>query len=108
MATLESRLKVGDTRPFFDAQLFDPLGQPLNLTGLSVVFRMKHKVTGAIKINDAAMTIVDAPTGQIQYQWATVDTDTEAEYDAWAVVDHGGGVLESFPNQDSHSVRIER
>lgn len=107
---LSTTLKVGDRRPFFRAQLYDPQGNAMNLTGLTVVFRMRPKLNRrALTIDDQSMNVIAPATdGIVEYQWASADTDEEGEFDAWVVVDHGSSVLESFPNCGSHSVRVEQ
>lgn len=57
-------------------------GVAQNLTGATVKFSMESQRTGLIKVNAAAVTIVDAPTGQVKYSWAAGDTDTPGLYRA--------------------------
>lgn len=106
--TLATRLKQNDRRPVFSATLFDPDGDPADLTGVvGVAFRMREKMSRAVKIDDAAMTIVSATDGTVSYAWTAADTDTAGDFEAWVVVEWSSGVEESYPNAGSHQVLIE-
>jgi hypothetical protein len=87
-------IKKGDREPAFTSQLL-VAGEPVNLTGRSVRFLMRHAVTGTLKVN-AAATIVDAENGRVSYAWAAGDTDTPGLYKAeWEVM--SGGLRRTFP-----------
>jgi uncharacterized protein YfaS (alpha-2-macroglobulin family) len=71
-------IKQNDTSPAIQATLKDGNGSPINLNGADVVIHMKS-VDGVLKVNEQ-VTIVDADTGVVKYEWATGDTDTVGTY----------------------------
>lgn len=98
-------LKVGNRLPALVANLFAPDGTPASLPG-TVTFRMREVFSRSTKIAAGAVTLQDPATASVRYDWAAIDTDTAAEYEAW--FDHNnGGLVESFPTQGSMRVRIE-
>ena len=57
-------------------------GDPYNLTGCTVKFKMRPTDGTTPKVDAAA--VVDSPVnGQVSYAWIVGDTDTEGEYLAW-------------------------
>jgi len=69
-------LKQNDRLPKLRATLTDGSGNPIDLTGSSVVFRMKNfDGTGSLKVNGAA-TVITPAAGIVEYAWAAGDTDT--------------------------------
>lgn len=56
----------------------------LDLTGSTVKFRMRKIGTSTLKV-DAAASLVNSPgtDGQVKYDWAAADVDTQGEYRAW-------------------------
>ena len=107
MGTNTTRLQLGDTRPLLLATLFNPDGSAVNLSGATVAFRMRNAVSRALVINDQPATILSAGEGRVRYTWLAADTDTAGEFESWFVVTYGAGEVESFPNRDSHKVRVE-
>src|SRR5262245_26343478 len=54
-------------------------GVPQNLTGATVTLFAERRSSGQIWINGAAVTIVDAPNGVVEYSWQNADwTNLEA------------------------------
>lgn len=79
-----------------------------DLTGCTVKFRMRADTsTDVLKVDDDAVIIQSSPTmntGQVRYDWDTLDTDTAGDYLGWwHVVLPGGGVQDT----DEFEVRIE-
>lgn len=90
------QMKRNDRRPRYRVQLTSN-GVPVDLTGAaSVKFIMKQNNT--IKVNKAAMTIVTAATGIVEYAWAAGDTDTSGDYNVEVEVDWGSSVFQTFPS----------
>lgn len=75
-------IKQGALGPSLDATLTTGDGSPQDLSGATVKFYMKRVQTGALKINGANATIVDAEAGQVRYTWTGTDTDTAGMYRA--------------------------
>jgi len=108
LGTITTRLKRGDRRPLLEAQLFDPLGNPQDLNGVVAVrFRMRDPVSRAIVVSDQAAVVVSPGSGVVRYDWQAGDTDLEGAFEAWFLVEHTAGVVESFPNVESHKVVVE-
>lgn len=57
-------------------------GVPFDLTGSTVDFRMRDVRFTTLKV-DTAATIVDAPNGEVRYDWVLADTDTGGNYRGW-------------------------
>lgn len=99
-------IKRNDRRPRFRVQLTQD-GVPADLTGNAAVrFTLTDASTSAIKINKAAMSVVDAPTGVVEYVWAATDTDTAGTYNAEVEVDWGTSITQTFPTKGYFVVTI--
>jgi BppU N-terminal domain len=81
-------IKRGDREPAFAGQLLVN-GRPVDLTGRTVRFLMKHATTGELKVN-ASATIDNPIEGRVSYAWGPTDTDTVGIYRAeWEVTSAG-------------------
>lgn len=96
----------GDRLPVLTAGLKNGDGTAINLTGAAVVLRMAAE-DGTVKINSAACTIVDAPTGQVSYAWGATDTDTVGDYRSEFLVTVGGLTF-SVPNDGYDTISIQK
>lgn len=74
-------------------------GAPFDLTGSSVKLQMRPVNSAVLKI-DSAATIVNAATGQVQYNWAALDVDTQGDYMAWWHVTLPSGLVQDSPEFD--------
>lgn len=98
-------LRQGDLLPVLTATVLQPDGTPSNIQGGTTArFRMTRRLGGGTNpgpvVNiDRAATIVDAPTGKVQYTWAGGDTDVPGVYDFEFVLLTPAGQL-SVPNRD--------
>lgn len=63
---------VGNRNPSISEQIVDSLGAPVNLTGASVRFKAREVGSSALIVDQPA-TVVDAPTGQVRYDWSAAD-----------------------------------
>lgn len=57
-------------------------GAPFDLTASTVKFQMRAEGSSTLKV-DAAATVTDAVNGEVQYDWATGNTDTVGDYVGW-------------------------
>lgn len=57
-------------------------GSAFNLTDSTVKMQMRLVNSSVLKV-DSAATIVDAASGQVRYDWAAADVDTQGDYAAW-------------------------
>ena len=96
-------IKQNDTASFITRDLKDAFGSPVNVTGASVVFSMRVKPAGTMKITRQPSVVVTAGTGRVRYEWASdgSDTNTADEYEGEFQVTYGNGKIQTFPN-DGH------
>ena len=94
-------LKQGDTSPPIEAQLVDADGQPMNLQGAQVRFRMGD-------IIDAPAEITSGTEGRVRYKWQPGDTDKPGAYKSEWHVTLVSGEKQTVPNADYLHVVIAR
>jgi hypothetical protein len=104
-------IKKNDLRPYWRVTLTqtdpnNPANQiPVNLTGATSVSFMMKPALGALKVNKAVMTIVDAANGIVEYHWATGDTDTSGTFQGEVEV-LWGTAPQSFPSNGYFAITI--
>jgi hypothetical protein len=98
-------LKSEDTAPVLEATLTDASGEPIDLTGASVLFKMATPRNGETVV-DTSARIADASAGLVRYPWAAEDTAEPGRYRAEFVVTYADGSIETFPNVGSHDIII--
>lgn len=88
-------IKRGDTAPALGAILKDG-DTAVDLTGKTVEFVLRQLICvdgvlkdGPVVISGPAV-VVDAPTGDVRYDWSAGDTDVEGQYRAEFKVFSGG------------------
>ena len=91
-------IKQNDTASFLTRDLKDAFGAPVNVTGASVVFSMRVKPAGAIKVDGVDAVIVTAGTGRVRYEWIAANTNTADEYEGEFQVTYANGKIQTFPN----------
>lgn len=91
----------GDRRTSIADTLVDANGDPINLAGHTVAFRL---VRGSdVLIDDAAATVDDEDAGQVSYSWAAdeppaVEGSLQDECHYWWILTRtADGKLEHFP-----------
>ena len=96
-------IKQNDTASFLTRDLKDAFGAPVNVTGASVVFSMRVKPAGTMKITRQDGVVVNAGIGRVRYEWASdgSDTNTADEYEGEFQVSYANGKIQTFPN-DGH------
>ena len=62
------------------AQLKDIDGANIDITGLTMKFRMVNTEDGTVKVNDASATISVGTDGKVSYAPAAADVDTAGEF----------------------------
>lgn len=100
-------IKKGATEPALVATLRDDNGNPVDLTGATVHFRMKQPGSDVRQVDDTCL-VTDSSEGQVTYNWSDGDTDTVSHYNAEFAVDYGGGsdYDEYFPSDKYLSMRV--
>ena len=105
-------IKKGATAPAIQARLKAKDGTTVTLTGATVKFSMRDKITQVVKVNKAAATIVsatppaDPDDPNVEYSWASGDTDTKGNYEAEWEVTYSGGAVEIFPDQGYSDIQV--
>ena len=100
------RRRVGDTRTVLPVALVQPNASgvltAVDLTGLSVQFKMVNAATGAteIALTSTGVTVTTAATGQVQYDFSGAGVDTSGVY--W-----GTFVVTQSTETDSFPVRTQ-
>lgn len=80
---------VGNRSPAI-TQVISADGTPVNLSGATVVFRMRPVGSSDLKVDAAAAFVTDGTDGQVKYEWAALDVDTAGNYLVWWVVTQSG------------------
>ena len=96
------RRRVGDTRTVLPVALVQPntsgVLTAVDLTGLTVAFKMVNAATGAteIALTSTGVTVTTAATGQVQYDFSGAGVDTAGVYWGTFVVTQSGET-DAFP-----------
>lgn len=98
-------INQGDTTPEIQTTLTDPNGDPADVTGASIQFKMAE-ARGGDSVIDAAGTIVNGTQGEVRYDWSSGDTDSPGRYRAVFEVTYTTGEVETFPNTGYETVYI--
>ena len=76
--------RVGDTATTYSAILQAKNASGImtakDVTGLTVTFSMVNAATGAVKVNNAAATVITAASGIVSYDFQSADVDTPGVY----------------------------
>lgn len=93
-------LKVGDTYPNIETILKNGDGNPIDLTGATVRFRMSVAGGGNLMLEEDA-TLVTPQTGtdigRVYYTWDTDDVAIAGTYQAEWIVTFSSGKIATFP-----------
>ena len=91
-------IKQNDTASFLTRDLKDAFGAPVNVTAAAVVFSMRVKPAGTVKVDEQECTIVTAGIGRVRYEWTAANTNTADEYEGEFQVTYANGKIQTFPN----------
>lgn len=97
-------MKQGDTYPTLVAYLQMGNGKPINLNGAAVKLKVKD-FTGGFLL-DKAVTVRNAATGLVEYEWEPEDTDTPGRYNMEFEVTRADGKIVSVPNDGYITLNI--
>ena len=98
-ALLTHHRAKGDIRVPLAVTLKRPDGTVVNLTGLTVKFRMVTSGTprtDKVALTASNVTVTDAANGKVQYDFQPGDVDSGGKYFAFFVIDDSGEI-ETFP-----------
>lgn len=104
--TLQFLMKRGDTAPSLRATLRNPDGTAVDLTGATVRFLMRDRISGASRVT-ASASLVTPASGIVQYDWQAADTSTAGTCDAEFEVTFASGKIETFPNSGFFQVVLQ-
>ena len=94
--TTTKRFTTDDLRVAIADELEDSEGVIVDLTGMTVAFRMTLEDSDSPKVDDAAATIDAAKAGQVSYSWVAADVNAAGTYDyQWIVT--SDSKTEHFP-----------
>ena len=101
-------MKQNDTKPVLRVDLIDANDQAVTLTGATVKFSMRVEPAGAVKVNKATASIVDAVKGTVEYPWVAdgSDTNTSNDYQGEFEVTFAGGAVQTFPGRSYIAVHL--
>ncbi len=90
--------QVGDTRVALAATLKRPDNTAVDVTGLTVKFRMCTDA-GVDKVAETSsnVTVTDATAGEVKYTFQAADVDTAGTFHAYFIVETGAGAQDTFP-----------
>ena len=80
-------------------------GTAINITGASVLFKMRAVNSSSLKVNSSA-TITNASNGAVSYTFSASDTDTAGLFQGEFQVTFSGGAIETFPNSEYISINV--
>lgn len=100
MAVVTHEHHKGDTLTPLAAQFQRPDGSAVDITGDTIKFKMIKISDGATKValTNTGVTVNNASTGKVQYDFQAADVDTAGEYKAYFVRDNSGET-EHFPTK---------
>jgi hypothetical protein len=94
---------VNDTKVALAATLTRPDGTAVDLTGLTVKFKMVAR-NNTVKVAETAanVTVTDAAAGAVEYAFQSADVDTAGRYHAYFITIDGSGNRDTFPVHEDH------
>lgn len=96
--------KRGDTSPWPFEVLDGDL--PFDLTGWTLTLFMRAIGETVNKIANSAVTLTDAPGGEIEYEPVLADVDTADEYETEIKAVDAEGVVHVLPQSDGVRIRV--
>lgn len=106
MATSEFYIRQTRTAPIIRAVLKDQGGDPIDLSGATVTFRLVA-ADGTVIVDGGAVTVNDASGGDVQYAWQSGDTDDKGVFSGFFDVAFAGGADDTIPTPGRIRVIIE-
>lgn len=105
-------IKRNDTSPALEYQLQDDGENAIDITGFSEVsFLMRKMAASTLSIDDDTsgnVSVTDASSGLVRYNWQAADTSTAGEFEAEWEVEYSDGSVETFPNTGFIDIEINR
>lgn len=92
-------IKRNDTSPVMDARLMSEQQKAVGLEGATVVFNMRS-FNGSVVIDRADVTVLEAESGLVRYEWVASDTASTGTFQGEFEVTFADGKVETFPKSD--------
>ena len=92
----------GDTRTKLEFFVEKINGEPVDLTGTTVVAHMRVKPGGSITFQDRSVGIVNTATGECSLTLTTTDTATDDEYEFQVQITFSDGGIIRIPNDNTY------
>ena len=105
MSNYSFNIKQNDTSPTLSVVVADSSGTAINITGASVLFKMRAVNSSSLKVNSSA-TITNASNGAVSYTFSASDTNTAGLFQGEFQVTFSGGLIETFPNSEYISINV--
>lgn len=107
----EFTIRQGDTASKLSSVLRDDAGDPVDIQGATISFRMALLGGGSLKVNqntsnDQVGNGSDGSKGKVSYTWQAADTNTPGLYVGVFRATFPGAVVQSFPNGGFVLVRV--
>lgn len=107
----EFLLRQNDTASAITVTLTDEDGNPVDIAGATVTFRMTPVGGGTAKVDAAAVNDQngdgsDGSKGDVSYAWLAADTDTAGLFLGSWVVTFAGGAVQTYPNGGYVLIRV--
>lgn len=102
-------IKRGDTAPAFSKRLYDRSGYPLSLDDVAdVSFHMRDKNYNMTVTDNTAgnVTITDSTSGEVEYQWASGDTEEVGTYLAEFELEYTDGRIRTVPAYSDYEIKV--
>lgn len=91
-------MMAGDTRPKVEFFLEKENGEPVNLTGATVIAHLRVKPGGTVKFEDRSVGVVDVDTGECSLTLTASDSGTADDYEFQCQVAFSDGGIMRVPN----------
>ena len=105
MSNYSFNIKQNDTSPTLSVVVADSSGTAINITGASVIFKMRAVNSSSLKVNSSA-TITNASNGAVSYTFSASETHTAGLFQREFQVTFSGGAIETFPNSEYISINV--
>lgn len=99
----------GDTAPSFRRRLRNDIGETVPLTNAQEVDFHMRSLDYDTTVDDNTtgnVSIVDGPSGEVQYSWQSGDTDSVGTYRAEFVVTFSDGTIRTFPVGGTYTIIV--
>ncbi len=106
MAQEDFYITQGDTAPLLRVTLKDAADVAVDVTGATIKFSMVDRAGGQQIVNEAAVTLVTASSGIVEYAWVAADTAKGGSFRGAFEVTYSGGKIETFPNNRANPLII--